>query len=48
MEKEEDSVILLRSLEDAAEEAGDSLEAVGQVLKRFLDFHGELLLILHW
>lgn len=48
MEKEEDSVILLRSLEDAAEEAGDSLEAVGHVLKRFVDFHGELLLILHW
>ena len=43
MEKEEDAVILLRSLEDAAEAAGDNLEAVGQVFKRFVDLHGEML-----
>lgn len=48
MEKEEDAVILLRSLEDTAEQAGDNLEAVANVFKRFVDFHGEMLLLVHW
>ena len=42
IEKEEDSVILLRSLEDAAEQAGDDLEAAAHVFKSFVDFHGEV------
>ena len=42
IDKEEDSVILLRNLEDAAEQAGDNLEAVAHVFKEFVDFHGEV------
>jgi SPX domain protein involved in polyphosphate accumulation len=47
MEKEEESVIRLRTLEDAAKVAQD-MDAVGQVFKRFVDFHGEMLLLVHW
>ena len=47
MEKEEDSVIHLRTLEDAAKEAHD-VEAVSRVFKEFVDFHGQMLLLVHW
>lgn len=47
MEKEEDSVIRLRTLEDAAKDA-QTLESIGQVFKHFVDFHGEMLLLVHW
>ena len=48
IEKEEESVIRLRSLEDAAEGAQHSMEATGKVFKRYVDFHGEMLLLVHW
>ena len=47
MEKEEDSVIQLRTLEDAAKESRD-VEAVSRVFKEFVDFHGQMLLLVHW
>ncbi|BDA45014.1 probable SPX domain-containing protein 1 at N-terminal half [Coccomyxa sp. Obi] len=47
MEKEEDSVIQLRTLEDAAKEAHD-VEAISRVFKAFVDFHGQMLLLVHW
>ena len=46
--KEEESVIRLRSLEDAAEGAQHNMEAIGKVLKSYVDFHGEMLLLVHW
>ena len=47
LDKEEDSVIRLRSLEDEAE-AAETTESIQQVYKRFVDFHGEMLLLVHW
>ena len=48
IEKEEESVIRLRSLEDAAEGAQHNMEAIGKVFKSYVDFHGEMLLLVHW
>lgn len=48
IEKEEESVIRLRSLEDAAEGAQHSMEVTGKVFKNYVDFHGEMLLLVHW
>ena len=48
IEKEEESVIRLRTLEDAAEGALQSVEATGKVFKSYVDFHGEMLLLVHW
>ncbi|KAK9805133.1 hypothetical protein WJX72_001405 [[Myrmecia] bisecta] len=47
IEKEEDAVIVLRTLEEAAE-AAVTAEALQHVLKRYVDFHGEMLLLVHW
>ena len=48
IEKEEESVIRLRSLEDAAEGAQHNMEATGKVFKSYVDFHGKMLLLVHW
>lgn len=47
LDKEEDNVIRLSSLEDDAA-AAESPEQVHAVYKRFVNFHGELLLMVHW
>ena len=47
LDKEEDNVIRLSSLEDDAAAAGTP-EQVHAVYKRFVNFHGELLLMVHW
>ncbi|KAL3161998.1 hypothetical protein ABBQ38_009073 [Trebouxia sp. C0009 RCD-2024] len=47
LDKEEDNVIRLSSLEDDAA-AADTPEQVHAVYKRFVNFHGELLLMVHW
>lgn len=48
IDKEEESVIRLRSLEDEAKDTGNNMEAVGKVFKNYVDFHGEMLLLVHW
>ena len=48
IEKEEESVIRLRSLEDAAKDAEHNMEATSRVFKSYVDFHGEMLLLVHW
>ena len=78
IEKEEESVIRLRSLEDEAKDAENNMDAIGkvnhrdpqyshgqcltvvtllmtffrrffgQVFKSYVDFHGEMLLLVHW
>ena len=47
LDKEEDNVIRLSSLEDEAA-AAKTAEQVHAVYKRFVNFHGELLLMVHW
>ena len=47
LDKEEDNVIRLSSLEDDAA-AAETPEQVHAVYKRFVNFHGELLLMVHW
>ena len=47
LDKEEDNVIQLSSLEDAAA-AAETPEQLHAVYKRFVNFHGELLLMVHW
>ena len=47
LDKEEDNVIRLSSLEDDAA-AAETAEQVHAVYKRFVNFHGELLLMVHW
>ncbi|KAL0025330.1 hypothetical protein WJX79_007202 [Trebouxia sp. C0005] len=47
LDKEEDNVIRLSSLEDDAAAAATP-EQVHAVYKRFVNFHGELLLMVHW
>ena len=47
LDKEEDNVIRLSSLEDEAA-AAKTAEQVHAVYKRFVNFHGELLLMGHW
>ena len=48
IEKEEESVIRLRSLEDEAQDAQNNMEARAKVFKSYVDFHGEMLLLVHW
>lgn len=47
LDKEEDNVIQLSSLEDEAA-AAQSPEQLHAVYKRLVNFHGELLLMVHW
>lgn len=47
LDKEEDNVIRLSSLEDEAQTA-ETPEQLHAVYKRFVNFHGELLLMVHW
>lgn len=47
LDKEEDNVIRLSSLEDDAA-AAQTPEQVHAVYTRFVNFHGELLLMVHW
>lgn len=47
LDKEEDNVIQLSSLEDEAA-AAQTPEQLHAVYKRFVNFHGELLLMVHW
>ena len=50
MEREEDAVIRLRSLEDDAKAAvhGGDAGAAAAAYRRLVDFHGELLIVVHW
>ena len=48
IEKEEESVIRLRGLEDEAQDAQNNMEARTKVFKSYVDFHGEMLLLVHW
>lgn len=50
MEKEEEAVIRLRELEDRLEAAREGLDApdLEQLRNELVDFHGELVLMLHW
>ena len=47
IEKEEQSVIGLRLLEDQAA-AARTAQQITDVYKRFVDFHGQQLLLVHW
>lgn len=47
LEREEDAVIRLRSLEDDAVASATAAD-LKDVYRRFVDFHGEMLLLVHW
>eukprot|EP00873_Tetraselmis_striata_P010898 jgi/Tetstr1/431162/TSEL_020874.t1 len=48
LEKEEQSIIHLRGLQDAKLGAPDSLDNLKCVYKEYVDLHGDLLLLMHW
>lgn len=48
MEREEDAVIRLRALQDEHGAAGLASSELEQLRSEMVDFHGELVLLLHW
>ncbi|KAL4438992.1 hypothetical protein ABPG77_006929 [Micractinium sp. CCAP 211/92] len=48
MEREEEAVIRLRALQDARADAGGSPDQLDRLRSEMVDFHGELVLLLHW
>ncbi|KAL4452619.1 hypothetical protein ABPG75_008281 [Micractinium tetrahymenae] len=48
MEREEEAIIRLRALQDARADAGASPDQLERLRSEVVDFHGELVLLLHW
>lgn len=48
MEREEEAVIRLRALQDARADAAGAPDHLDRLRSEMVDFHGELVLLLHW
>ena len=48
MEREETTIIYLQSLIDRVSEMPEDTDQLQELYRNLIDFHGELLLLMHW